>query len=159
MMDQLNAQFMGLEIRKSALHKFLTEKCQFSLKRAHFHSVERNSPEKIEERYNWVKQWQETDMDFTSNCVFIDEAAFHINMKRNYAWSVKGERSVVKVPKTRAKTTTIIGAISPFGVINVKVKLPKVTAPSKKRKATGGSVQTQTGKGGTVNWALLQFCR
>lgn len=68
-------------------------------------------------------------MDFVSNCVFIEETAFHINMKHNYAWSGKGKRAVVTVPKTRAKTTTIIGVISPFGIVNVKVKLPKVIAP------------------------------
>jgi hypothetical protein len=135
MMEQLSAQFTDLRIEKSALHESLTEKCQISLKRAHFHSIERNSLTKIEERYNWVKQWQEADMDFVSNCVFIDEAAFHINMKRNYAWSDKGKRAVVIVPKSRAKTTTIIGAISPFGIVNVKVKLPKVIAPSKKKKS------------------------
>jgi hypothetical protein len=49
-------------------------------------------------------------MDYTSNCVFIDEAAFHINMKRTFAWSKKGERAVVKTPKTRAQTTAILGA-------------------------------------------------
>ncbi|KAG2200617.1 hypothetical protein INT47_007361 [Mucor saturninus] len=144
MVEQMNSQFMDLEIGKSALHKFLTEKCQITLKRAHLYSIERNNHTKIEERYNWVKKWQETDMDFESNCVFIDEAAFHINMKRNYAWSSKGEWAIVKIPKTRAKTTTIIGAISSIVIINNKVKLPKVTAPSKKRKATIGFVQTQT---------------
>ncbi|KAI8889299.1 hypothetical protein K501DRAFT_171366, partial [Backusella circina FSU 941] len=72
---------------KSTLNEFPTGKCQISLKRTHFHSVEQNGLTKIEERYNWGKQWQENDMDFVSNCVFIDEAAFHINMKRNYVWS------------------------------------------------------------------------
>lgn len=52
MVEQMNSQFMDLEIGKSTLHKFLTEKCQITLKRAHLHSVERNSPTKIEERYN-----------------------------------------------------------------------------------------------------------
>lgn len=143
MMKQLNVEFMGLEIKKTTLHDFLVKKCQFTLTRAHFHSVERNSPEKIEERYTWVTRWQKTDMDFLSNCVFIDEAAFHINIKRNYAWSQKGTRAVVIVPKTRARTITILGAISSFGVVNIQVKLPKVIAASKKRKALSGSVQYQ----------------
>ena len=158
MIEQLNLQFKDLSIEISALHEFLTKKCQITLKRAHFHFVERNSFAKIEERYEWVKEWQETDMDFESNCVFIDEAAFHINMKRNYAWSGKGKRAVVTVPKTRAKTTTIIGAISPYGIVNIKIKLPKVTAPSKKRKAGNGSVQQmQTGKGGTLTGHYFNF--
>lgn len=158
MIEQLNSQFIDLSIEKSALHEFLTEKCQITLKRAHFHSVEQNSFAKIEERYKWVKEWQETDMDFESNCVFIDEAAFHINMKRNYAWSGKRKRAVVTIPKTRAKTTTIIGAISPYGIVNVKIKLPKVTAPSKKRKAANGFVQqTQAGKGGALTGHYFNF--
>ncbi|KAG1316441.1 hypothetical protein G6F62_013496 [Rhizopus arrhizus] len=41
-------------------------------------------------------------------------------MKRSVAWSKKGSRAVVVVPKTRAKTTTILGAISPYGVVNIK---------------------------------------
>jgi hypothetical protein len=46
-------------------------------------------------------------------------------MKRSMAWSKKGERSMVAVPKTRAKTTTIFGAISPYGVIDIRVRRPK----------------------------------
>ncbi|KAG1444656.1 hypothetical protein G6F56_010210 [Rhizopus delemar] len=77
-------------------------------------------------------------MDFNSNCVFIDESAFHINLKRTMAWSKKGTRAEVVQLLTRAKTTTILGAISPFGVINVKVRAPYAEA-SKKRKVTGGT--------------------
>ncbi|KAG1488698.1 hypothetical protein G6F46_012114 [Rhizopus delemar] len=120
MMGSLTAAFADLKISKSSLHEFVTENCRISLKRAHFHSIERNSPQKIEERHQWVKQWEKTDLDFESNCVFIDEAAFHINMKRSMAWSKKGERAVVVTPKTRAKSTTIIGAISPYGVVNIQ---------------------------------------
>lgn len=74
-----------------------------------------------------------TDMDYMTNCVFIDEVAFHINMKCTFAWSKVGTRAVVKIPKTRAKTTTILGAISPHGVVNVAVRRPRVLAVSKKK--------------------------
>ncbi|KAG1217517.1 hypothetical protein G6F35_009088 [Rhizopus arrhizus] len=114
MMEGLTTQFADLKISKSSLHEFVTEKCRISLKRAHFHSIERNSPQKIEERYQRVKQWEKTDLDF------------------------KRERAVVVTPRTRAKTTTIIEAISLYSVVNIKVKFPKVAAPSKKRKAASG---------------------
>ena len=128
------------------------------MKGAHFHSIERNSPQKIEERYQWVKQWEKTDLDFESNCVFIDEIAFHINLKRSMAWSKKGERAVVVTPKTRAKITTIIGATSPYGMVNIKVKSPKVARPSKRRKAaSGGLVVVGKGKGGTVTGHYFNF--
>ncbi|CEP13931.1 hypothetical protein [Parasitella parasitica] len=54
--------------------------------------------------------------------------------------------------KTRAMTTTILGAISPFGVVNVSVRRPKAMAPSKKRKSAGSSrtVDKTTSKRGTV---------
>ena len=98
-------------------------------------------------------------MDYLSNCVFVDEAAFHINMKRSYAWSKKGSRAIVKVPKTRAMTTTILGAISPFGVVNVSVRRPKAMAPSKKRKTAGSSrtVDKTTSKRGTVTGHYFNF--
>lgn len=75
-----------------------------------------------------------TDLDYTNNCVFIDEAAFHFNLKRSFAWSKKGTSATVKVPKRRAKTTTILGAISPYGIVNISVRRLRATAPSKKKE-------------------------
>ncbi|EIE84531.1 hypothetical protein RO3G_09241 [Rhizopus delemar RA 99-880] len=158
MMANLTDQFANLDIKKSALHDFMTKKCKISLKRAHFQLVERNSPEKNEDRHAWVTKWLQTDMDYLSSCVFVDEAAFHINMKRSYAWSKKGSRAIVKVPKTRAITTTMLGAISPFGVVSVLVRRPKAMTPSKKRKATGSrAVDKTTGKRGTVTGHYFNF--
>jgi len=157
-MDGLSAQFMDLSISKTAVYNFMKEKCRISLKKAHFHSAERNSSENIERRYKWIKRWMETDMDYLSNCIFIDEAAFHINMKRNVAWSKIGSRAEVVIPKTRAKTTTILGAISPYGVINVKVRKPRAVKQNKKRKSGGGKavINTQS-RGGTVTGHYFNF--
>ncbi|KAG1472540.1 hypothetical protein G6F56_001477 [Rhizopus delemar] len=157
MMEDLTSQFTDMRISKSFLYEFVTKKCNISLKRAHLHSMERNSPQKIEERYQWVKHWEKTDLDFESNCVFIDEATFHINMKRSMTWSRKGERAVV-TPTTRGKTTTIIGAISPYGVVNIKVKSPKIAAPSRKQKAAAdGSSIIEKGKGEIVTGHYFNF--
>lgn len=35
MMESLISQFMGLDVSKSALYNFITEKCRITLKRAH----------------------------------------------------------------------------------------------------------------------------
>ena len=40
----------------------------------------------------------------------------------------------MKTPKTRARTTTILEAISSFDVVNIKERRPVTTAPNKKRK-------------------------
>lgn len=104
-----------------------------------------------------------TDLDYTNNCVFIDEAAFHFNLKRSFAWSKKGTSATVKVPKRRAKTTTILGAISPYGIVNISVRRPRATAPSKKKKKrkTAGSSKTvatnSSSKGATVTGHYFNF--
>jgi hypothetical protein len=48
------------------------------------------------------------------------------------------------VPKTRAKTTTILGATSAQGVVNIKVRRPRVLPSSKKRKTAGSIIDTIT---------------
>ncbi|KAI8094119.1 hypothetical protein BDF21DRAFT_394589 [Thamnidium elegans] len=113
------------------------EKCRISCKKSHYYPEDRNCPDKIEERWNWVKDLLDnTEIDYQSNCVFIDEAAFHISLKRCFSWSKFGTRAIVKTPKTKPKMTTILGAISPYGVVNVKFRMPKVaTVASKRRKA------------------------
>jgi hypothetical protein len=73
---------------------------------------------------------------YLSNCVFIDEAAFHVNMKRTVAWSKVGTRTEVVLSKTREKSTTILGAICAIiGVINVKIKRLRALLQNKKRKS------------------------
>lgn len=157
MMDSLTASFIDLVISKTDLYNFVTKECKISLKRAHFHSVDRNSPEKIKARKEWVEEWMNTDMDYISNCVFIDEAVFHINMKRSIAWSKVRSRAVVKVPKTRAKTTTILRATCAFGVVIIKVRRPRVIPASKKRKTAGSSGPAQPQSKGTVTGHYFNF--
>lgn len=89
-----------------------------SLKKVDFHSIERNSAAKIEERYNWVCKWKNTDINYPTNCVYLDKLAFDINMKRSRVLSKKGTRAIVTRPTARANTTSILGA----GLITVGVK-------------------------------------
>lgn len=44
-------------------------------------------------------------MDYMSNCVLMDEVAFHIKLG---SWSNKGAHVDVAVPRTRSRTTTIL---------------------------------------------------
>ncbi|KAL1934995.1 hypothetical protein VTP01DRAFT_4135 [Rhizomucor pusillus] len=88
------------------------------------------------------------------NCVFLDESAFHINMKRSMAWSKKGSPAVVTVPKTCARTTTVLGAISASGLIKCSLRLPQ--PPAKKRKREGHADLTSTG---TATGHYLSFLK
>jgi hypothetical protein len=130
--EHLLKRFNVLKISRSTVYNFMRKECNFSLKKADFYSIERNSLAKIEERYDWVRKWENTDMNFLINCVFLDESAFDINMKRSRSWSKKGTRAIVTRPTTRANTISILGAISAAGLITVGVKKPR---PAKKRKA------------------------
>ena len=58
------------QVFKSTLFDFVKKYCKLSLKKARFHPIDRNSEEKIQERLDWVRKWEKTDMDFTRNCVF-----------------------------------------------------------------------------------------
>jgi transposase len=133
MVKRLRQIFTELKVSKSTLFDFIKKHCNLSLKKARLQPIDRNSEEKIQERLGWDRKWEKTGMDFTRNCVFLDESAFHINLKRSMAWSKKGSPAVVTVPKTRAKTTTILGAISAQGLIKCSLRLPQ-PPPIKKRK-------------------------
>ncbi|CEI90724.1 hypothetical protein RMCBS344292_05039 [Rhizopus microsporus] len=124
-------QFADLKASRSTIYNFMKSECNILLKKADFHFIERNSPAKIEERHNGVYKWENTDMNFLTNCVFLDESAFDINMKRSRAWSRKGTRAIATRPTTRANTTSILGAISAAGLIAIGVKKPR---PTKKEK-------------------------
>jgi transposase len=149
----LMQNFVDLNVSRSTVYNFMTTQCNLSIKQAQFHSVERNSEEKIQQRYVWVQKWQQTDMDFTTNCVFLDESAFHINLKRGMAWSKKGTPAIVTVPMTKAKATSILGAISATGLINVSLRVPKCI---KKRKL---GHETDVYSTGTVTGHYLSFVK
>ncbi|KAG0755293.1 hypothetical protein G6F57_010065 [Rhizopus arrhizus] len=120
--EHLLKQFHDLKFSRSTVYNFMRSECNLSSKKADFHSIERNSPAKIDERYNWVCKWENTDMNFLTNCVFLDESAFDINMKRSRAWSKKGTRVIVTRPAMRANTTSILRAISAASLITDAVK-------------------------------------
>jgi transposase len=135
-LEELTSKFGALSIKKTRLHEFMKEECNLSFKKVAFWPEGRSKEGTIGERLEWVKKWSETDMDFAKNCVFIDESGFDINMKASRGWGPKGKTPIVTTKTTRAISHSIIGCISPFGVINVSIRLPK--APAKIRKVQGG---------------------
>ncbi|KAG1503159.1 hypothetical protein G6F52_012303 [Rhizopus delemar] len=152
-MEYLLQNFADLTVSRSTVYNFMTTQCNLSIKQAQFQPVERNSEEKIQQRYDWVQKWQQTDLDFTTNCVFLDESAFHINLKRGMAWSRKGTPAIVTVPTTKANSTSILGAISATGLINVSLRVPKRI---KKRKL---GHDTNRYSIGTVTGHYLSFLK
>lgn len=71
-------------------------------------------------------------MYFLTNCVILDESAFHVNMDHAWNWSRKGIPAVVTVSTTRARIATTLGTIFSSGLIKLSLRIPK---PNKKRKS------------------------
>jgi hypothetical protein len=116
---------------------------QITVKKPHSEAEVRNSVDDLEIRYEWFMNWKVKDLDYTENCVFIDEAGFHINMRNNWARSPAGTRAVVKTAKTRATSHSVIGAIHSSAVLHVVLKKPPPkpeldTVAKKKRKGNSG---------------------
>ena len=55
--EHLSTQFHDLKVSRSTVYNFMKSECNLSLKKADFHSIERNSSAKIEERHDWVCKW------------------------------------------------------------------------------------------------------
>lgn len=75
-------------------------------------------------------KWKDSDLDYTKNCIFIDEAGFNINMRNNWARSAVGTTARVDNPKTRVPSHTIIGAIHSSSVIHIFM----INPPPRKEK-------------------------
>lgn len=122
--DDLTTQFEGFSISVSRLNHYLKNNMHISVKRPTFEAEKRNSIENLNTRYQWFMEWKDTNLDYTKNCVFIDEAGFSINMRNSWARSVRGTPAIVHVPKSRSPSHTIIGAIHASSVLHVVLKKP-----------------------------------
>ncbi|CEG76129.1 hypothetical protein RMATCC62417_11066 [Rhizopus microsporus] len=102
-MERLLRKFRDLKISKSTVYNFVRTECNLSLKKVQFQPVDRNNEEKIQERFDWVRKWECTDMSFRIDCVFLDEPTFHINLKCSMAWSKKDCMLWPQCPKPEHK--------------------------------------------------------
>ncbi|RCH78152.1 hypothetical protein CU098_002169, partial [Rhizopus stolonifer] len=113
-MERLTEKFEGFSISNSQLNHNLKNDLCLTMKKVTFEAEARNSKENLQQRFDWFMQWKDSDIDFTGNCVFIDEAGFHINM--------------LLEPVLVSPSHTIIGAIHSGSVLFVQLRKP----PSKK---------------------------
>ncbi|RCH92611.1 hypothetical protein CU098_005065 [Rhizopus stolonifer] len=72
----------GLEIAKTDVHDFMANDCVLTIKKAQNEPEERNSSASIEVCFKWVTNLKNTDIDFQSNRISIDESFFCINLSR-----------------------------------------------------------------------------
>lgn len=81
-MEALCSRFEDLKISKTALQDHIVNECALSFKRVKKLLEKRNSEEILRKRKQWVADLNGTDVDFFTNCVFIDEASFQTHMIR-----------------------------------------------------------------------------
>ncbi|OAD68644.1 hypothetical protein PHYBLDRAFT_63450 [Phycomyces blakesleeanus NRRL 1555(-)] len=87
--EHLLRRFSDLKVSHSTVYNFMRCECNLSIKKGYFNSIERDSPAKIEERYDWVCKGENTDINFLTNCGFLDKFAFDISLERSGAWPKK----------------------------------------------------------------------
>ncbi|KAJ1727560.1 hypothetical protein LPJ61_004508 [Coemansia biformis] len=89
-----------------------------------------------------VTKWEQMpNLDFATNCVFVDEAGFNMHTQRNFGCSLCGTPAKGVVPTARGISVTILGAISSAGIIDVLLRKPEAVSAAKKQKANGQEVR------------------
>ena len=135
--DDLTTAFEGFSLKESQIGTFIKNGCNLMVKRITRPSVARNPEETLIKR----KEWADTDMDYLSNCIFVNESAFDINMRPSKARSAKGTPAIVTTPTTRTVSHTTLGVISAMGVVNIEIRLPN--SKSKRVKVDGSRKRKQ----------------
>ena len=150
--------FPELSISISALHRRLVHKCKLTLKKLQKLPEARNSNRVLKLRKEKIEEWEAiSELDYASNCVFIDEAGFNLHTQRNYGRSRKGTPARAVVPTTKGITITILVAISQAGVIDISLKKPQAVSASKKRKANDAKAMVVSGRVGTRTEHFLAY--
>lgn len=102
------------------------KKIGLDLKKLYLHSVKRNSLRVKEARVAFINRLKDNAVNYLEHCVFIDEAAFNTNLRPLRGRAMKGKRALMKVPETRAKNFSIIGAICAERPVFVTTRDPEV---------------------------------
>ncbi|CEP16742.1 hypothetical protein [Parasitella parasitica] len=137
MREQLLNAFPELKVSKTGFHRFIKSECALSMKKLEIHSERRHSLTLLEDRRRTIQGWiEDPTIDFESNCVLIDEAGFNMHLTKTRGWSIKGKPATSKGPKDRGVNISVLGAISPEGVIDISVRKPEFIS-CKKRDAAG----------------------
>lgn len=100
--ESLTKQFMDFTISKTQLNHHLKNTMLITVKRPTIEPEVRNSETNLQTRYEWFMEWKDSDLHYTKNCIFIDEAGFHINLRNNWARSAVGTPAKVIIPKTKS---------------------------------------------------------
>ncbi|KAG2213441.1 hypothetical protein INT47_009115 [Mucor saturninus] len=92
LMDQMTSSFKDSIISKRTLYSYMSDLWIFTVKKVQLDPVERNTPERIQTRKEWVEMVKELGVDYMSNCVFINESGLRKPMVPSKKRKLAGDR-------------------------------------------------------------------
>ncbi|KAI8639747.1 hypothetical protein BD408DRAFT_323088, partial [Parasitella parasitica] len=96
----------------SGIHLHLINKIGYTLKIAKPLVTKRNDESTLQKRVDFVTKLTSSNINYDSNCIFVDESGFTTSQIRKFARSKKGEAAIVYNKKTRDLNITILVAVS-----------------------------------------------
>ncbi|KAI8329776.1 hypothetical protein EDC96DRAFT_417588, partial [Choanephora cucurbitarum] len=151
--------FPGLHITFSELYTHLISICSFSLQNNKKYTPEETTEDLVEARYQAVKAWGEMGVDFMKNCIFVDQAGFNVHLARIGTGSNKGVHTTTKLHTVKGASFSLMGSISPFGVIGMSKVEPLTAADAKQlnEEFLQGETGEQAWKKGITTFHLVKF--
>ncbi|KAI8989569.1 hypothetical protein BDB01DRAFT_707240, partial [Pilobolus umbonatus] len=110
--------FPDLTISLSNLRKYMKENVRLLLTNASPQQLEKDVDRSNKLRFNVITAWKTAGIEFTTNCVFIDEAVFHSHSLKSAVWSLKDAAPKTKKTSSVGVNLSIVGCITPFGITN-----------------------------------------
>ncbi|KAI8378347.1 hypothetical protein BD560DRAFT_309149, partial [Blakeslea trispora] len=146
--------FPDIHITFSELYMHLIHICSFSLK-----SNKKQSECTEETDYQTIHAWREAGVDFTKNCIFIDQAGFNVHLARVGTSTNKGVHTTTKLHTVKGASFSLMGSISPFGVIGMSKVEPLIATDAKKlnEEFLQGETGEQAWKKGITTFHLAKF--
>ncbi|KAG0888246.1 hypothetical protein G6F15_001725 [Rhizopus arrhizus] len=98
------SQFENLKISKSQMNHHLRNNMLISIKKPTFDPVTRSSDNNLQTRYEWFIKWKGSNLGYTKNRCFVDEAA----LKPTIEYIDMEESTAIENNKPVAKGTTTV---------------------------------------------------
>ncbi|KAI9325306.1 hypothetical protein BD770DRAFT_432877, partial [Pilaira anomala] len=102
---------------------YLNYDTRLMLKKIERREDNRNKQDTIKERKVYCQSLLTEGVDYMSNCIFVDESGFNVNMVRGQARARPNEPAIVHIESKKAENISILMAISSRGIELCSVKL------------------------------------
>lgn len=137
MREALEEEFGKVKANESTIQKFITPKAEITLKRISRYPERRALRQMTEERLEWAHKWKD-ELDYLENAVFIDEAGFNVNLRREYGWTKKSGEAITNIPLRAGTNISLLGAICSKGLISLQSRKVLLDTNSTRKRLDPG---------------------